>query len=471
MFDAATAPPRPAATTPAWLMRFLAAVLALALLAGGLSLWAAHTIGDAAQTIGRDAEPSVALALRMAATLADMDAAALVDSLTDNGAATGTSRRFGEGVGQLASDVVAASQNITYGEAEAAPLRALQRALALYEAAVTEARGAGSAGDLWITSRRVQWASRVNREMARPPAEALAAANADELEQRYAAYRATALLYGGAAFAAFAVLVAVLVIVQVWLARRVRRLVNPLLATATVIAGAAGLWFATAVLTERADLRAAKLDAYDSLHVLFQAKGAVNALRAEMSLWLLDPSVRPRAQERMDATAALLLGTDLSKPAAVQALQADLDKALALERRGLAADALAQAPHPGGLLGTEMDNVTFGAPEREAATDSIAWLARAESAIRAVQAQGGRQDHALVVTRWLDEAPGGPADDFAKLQAALDRTIAVNQGEFDRRVTSALGTARLMPAVTSGALVLAALLAAGGLWLRLREYR
>jgi len=469
MLDAAVPPARTAVSTPGWLVRSMMAIVVIAALAAVGSLWAASAIRDAAQTIGRDAEPSVALALRMTATLGDMDAAALGDSLTDNGAAIGTSLRFRQDTDQLAADVVEASRNITYGEAEAAPLRELQRMLAFYEQAVVEARYLGG-GDPWITSRRVQWASRVDRDMAVPQAEALATANADELERHYAAYRSTSLVLGAVVFVAYALLVAALVGVQLWLARRVRRWVNPLLAAATLVAGLCGLWFGAAVLSERAALRAAKADAYDSLSVLFQAKSSADALRADMSLWLLDPSVRTQAQARMDASAHALIGVDLGQPEQLRPLREALGRSLALERSGSATNAMSETPHPGGLLGRELDNITFGVAEWEAAIDSVARLVDAAGLVRAMQAQEGR-DHTLTVGRWLSERPDGGGGAFGALQAALDRTIAVNQAEFDRRVTSALGTAGLIPVVTSGALALVALLSIGGLWLRLREYR
>lgn len=472
MFDAAVAPGRPALTTPGRLVRWLAAIVVLAGLVAAASLWTAARIADAAQTVGRDAEPSVALALRMAATLGDMDAAALADSLTDNGAATGTSWPFRAGTDQLAADIVAASRNITYGEAEAAPLRELQRMLALYQQAVVEARYIGD-GNAWITSRRVQWASRVNRDFAVPQAEALAQVNADELEQHYAAYLATSLLFGAADLAAFALLVAVLAGAQVWLARRTRRVINPLLAAATVAAVASGLWFGGAVLNERADLRAAKADAYDSLRVLFQAKSAASQLRADMSLWLLDPSARAEANAGIDEAAHALTGINLSQSGPAQQVQAALAHALAEERGGNAAQARSDTPHVGGFLGAELDNITFGVPERTAATDCIARLTDAEGVMRAVLAeeQGQRRAHVFAVTQWLEQDPGGGGAAFKAVEEALDRTIAINQAEFDRRVTSALRTATQMPFITCGALVLVALLSAGGVWLRLREYR
>ena len=251
MFDAATIIAPPGVTTPGWLQRSLVAIVVLAVLAGGVSLWAAASIRGAAQTIGRDAEPSVELAFKMATLLEDMNAAALADSLTDGGAATGTSLAFRAAEWQLGKDLVSAARNVTYaGEVE--PLEQLQTWLLAYQEAIAEARTYGG-GDARVTAARVQWASRVNREFANPAAENLARVNAEVLEQEYEAYRSGSLLLGGGAFAASGLLVAALVVTQIWLARRMRRLVNPLLAGATLVAGAAGLWFAWAVLTERAD--------------------------------------------------------------------------------------------------------------------------------------------------------------------------------------------------------------------------
>jgi hypothetical protein len=269
----------------------------------------------------------------------------------------------------------------------------------------------------------------------------------------------------------FAVLVAVLLAVQVWLAGRMRRLVNPPLAAATLVAGACGLWFGVQVLAERADLRSAKSDAYDSLHVLFEAKSAANELRAGMSVWLLDPAARAEAQRRMDTAARALIGADLTRPAQARPLMDSLTQALASEQARDAPRARAATQNPGGLLGRELGNITFGVPEREAATESVADLAYAETVIRAVQAQEQQRDHVMAVVRWLDESPRGGTGAFLALESALDRTIAVNQSAFDRDVTSALRMSVLMPVVSTTAMVLTALLAAGGLWLRLREYR
>jgi hypothetical protein len=472
MSAALALPARSGISTPGLLQRAMATIAALSLLAAAASLWAAAGISDAARTIGHDAEPSVALGLLMAATLGDLDAASVDDALTDGGTTFGTSRAFQAGLADLSRDLVEAARNITYGEAEAAPLRDLQRLLLLYEEAVAEARYIG-AGSPALTAARVEWASRVDRDLAAPQAEALASANADELEHRYAAYRANSGIMGALGVGAFGLLLAALMATQVWLARRTRRLVNPPLALASLLTAASLLWFAYAVIGEREDLRAAKNDAYDSLHVLFQARAAVNTIRADMSLWLLDPGARADRRIRMEAAVKALVGGDinLAKPASTYPILAALQEALTLEENGQPKRALAAAPQLGGLLGAELGNVTYGVAERSAATDSVERLIDAETVARWVQGQEASQDHSGAIRRWLEDGPHGGSVAFAKVQEAIDRTIAVNQTEFDRHVAAALARAALIPFVTVGAMALAALLAVAGLWLRLREYR
>ncbi len=437
----------------------MALILLLCGLAAAGSLWAAAGVRDAAQTIGRDAEPSVALGLRMAATLSDMDAAVLADSLTDGGAATGTSLAYSIARDRLGADMVEAARNVTYGEAEAAPLRALQQATGMFERAVMEARYIG-AGDSFITSQRVQWASRVGNRFAMPEARALAAANADELERRYATYRAGSLLKGLLlGTGGFVLLNLSLILTQGWLTRRTRRVINPPLVLATAVTTVTALWFATAVVTEREALRSAKNDAYDSLRVLFDAKAEVNQLRSAMSLWLLDPATRPSAQVRLDQAAKNLTGEPLTQLARAR---------LVADGQFTPANGDVPKPELGGLLGQELKNVTFGRAEQEAAVASVDKLASAGAMVQRVQnlQMGDRQ---AAVSLWL-EAKGG-AGAFAEAQSAIDRTIAINQGAFDRSIAQTLRTAADMPWAISAAAALVALLSMIGLWQRLREYR
>ena len=188
------------------------------------------------------------------------------------------------------------------------------------------------------------------------------------------------------------------------------------------------------------------------------------------SLWLLDPATRTEALERIAQGQQALIGDSSHDPAQARGLAEALGIALATEQAGNAALARAQVPKTGGLLGTELANITFGVPERAAAKDAVNRLLEADVYLASIRIQALR-DPALAVARWLDQRPGGGAAVFAAEQAALDRTIAVNQAAFDADTAAILSRARLLAPVTLGALVLVATLSVGGLWLRLREYR
>jgi hypothetical protein len=458
-----------ALTTPDKLRRALAATLALALLTALLALHAAGAISDAARTIGRDAEPSVALGLRMQAALGELDAAALADALEGNGVATGTSRSFREARGALLADIIDAARNITYGEAQAAPLRALQASLPFYEEALAEARASGS--NAWLIARRMAWASRVNRLMAVPQAEALVAANAGPLEQRYANYRAGPVADGVFACMGFVGLIGALIWSQVWLARRVRRTVNVPLAAATLIAVLTALWFGSAVIGEREAIRTAKADAYDSLSVLYQAKAAASAIRADFARWLQDPSTRVESAASITADERALIAPDTALGTQRDSTLNALDRALRDEESGDTAQARAATPHLDGFLGKELENITFGPPERHAASDSVAALATAEQTVAHIAGEEREGRHATAVYLWTTAGPDGATIVFDRLRDALDRTIAVNQGAFDTNIEYALRVAGRMPWATSIGLGLAAVCAVAGVWQRLREYR
>jgi hypothetical protein len=57
------------------------------------------------------------------------------------------------------------------------------------------------------------------------------------------------------------------------------------------------------------------------------------------------------------------------------------------------------------------------------------------------------------------------------MDKSLDKAIAIADGAFERRASSARLIADWLPLVTGAALGLTLLLAAGGLWQRYQEYR
>jgi hypothetical protein len=258
---------------------------------------------------------------------------------------------------------------------------------------------------------------------------------------------------------------------EVWLAGRMRRILNPSLLAATLVAGIGAVWVVSAIAAQRAELRTAKSDAYDSLHALFQAESSAYALKADVSLWLLEPDGRPEASAAIDREFGALASVDLRRPEVSGPLARQLDEALVLENSHEPERSAARTPHIGGLLGKELDNITFGAAERAAATASVNRLIDFAGIIASVEALEQQGDHAAAVQRWLSERPGGGAEAILLLIAALDGAIAVNQAEFDRNANAALASMSLTPWIIDASLLFACLLSFAGLCPRLSEYR
>ena len=453
------------ASTPGRLALCLAAVVVTLLVAAGASLTASSRAGSTIRTIGTDAEPSVVLALQIGATLADMDAAAADDALGGGLSATGASQRWRDDKATLDALVVQAGRNITYAE-ETTALRGLLHWSGEYQASLAEVRDGADAANPMFAVRRLQWSHRLLTSFVQPEADALAAANRAPLEAAYALYRSLSAALGTLAVLAAALVCVVLAGVQVFLWRRTHRMVSPALGLALLVAAGLGVGLVVATLGEREDIRAAKADCYDSLDPLFAAKGAAAAMNGDLSYWLLDPGARDAQSAALLAHARAVLDVDVNDPATVAGVRARLLDAQRLETEGRPVEALAALPVMGGFLGREMANVTFGTRERDAASDAVRALLDLVAAAGRVRGLGGAEQR-LDALR-VREASYLPA--VAALQGALDRTIAVNQEEFDRDVAHAQRTTGWTPGVVMGTLVLIGLLAAAGLWPRYREY-
>ncbi len=448
--------------TPGRIALCLAAVVLSLLLAAAANLHAASSAASVIRTIGTDAEPSVVLALQIGATLSDMDAAAAEDALSGGFSATGASRRWWEDKARLDDLMVRSARNITYAK-ETAALQGLLRWVGEYHASLAEVRGAADPAHPFIATQRLQWSHRLLTEFALPEARALADANRTPLEAAYGEYNGIVAGSGILGVSSALIVSVVLAAVQVFLWRRTRRMFSPpvVLAALIGVAMAAGLLLVT--LREREAVRSAKTDCYDSLSALFDAKGVAAAMNADLSYWLLDPAARRAASDALNARMDELLVTgslDRSR------LRANLDAAQRLERDGHPVQAREALPAMSGLLGKELANVTFGAAERDPASDTVRFLldfVQAANRVRSLDAPENRVR--AVLARDTEAVPA-----LAGLQSALDRTVAVNQVEFDARIGRAQRLATWTPIVVCAGLALIGLLTAAGLWPRYREY-
>jgi hypothetical protein len=311
------------------------------------------------------------------------------------------------------------------------------------------------------TLARYRQATDLLKNQLLPAAHRLTDQHAQALEASYESQRGTARTSTVLVAVVGGLLLAVLLALQVYLARRYRRLLNPALAAATVLA-LIGVVLGVGLLTDEAEhLRAAKKDAFDSVLALTQARAISYDANADESRYLVDPdraaqyqrAFLDKSQQLLTLTGADLTSYDQTLAAAVAGYQRD--------HRDIAWN---------GFFGTEFRNITFTG-ERAAAEATLLryqTYQRDDRRIRAL-ATGGHLDDAIAFCTGFHEGDSNYA--FDQYDQALSALIAINQDAFARAIAD--GEHELdgwTPALLGGCAVILALVAIG-VWPRLAEYR
>ncbi len=475
--------------TPARLRLCLAAAWLTAGLLGAASFAGVRAHRQGVQSLGRDAAPSIIAAQQVKTNLAAMHALAvlgLLDSQDRPGGEGASGSRNGRASDNTTADraigtrrrgateaLMVAAGNITYGDAERVPIRAMLEGLGPYEARLAEARLLHGRGDKAFVEP-LRRADGLLQNTLLPAAEALDHANRAALDAGHDQARAAAgwawawlLVAGLAALAVFGA-------TQVFLTRKMRRRVNPALAAATfaVLAGLVAL--GSVYAKAGGQLHRAKADCFESIHVLEQARADGYDMLAAQRLALLDPVRGAVYQARFRDRAARL-----ASPPQGMAIDALVNQVTSQRLpAGRPGDEEAEARRWGelarqelpsdfkGHLAVELRNVTF-AGEREAAVETL----RAFAAFLAVDAQvQGRANKAEAVALAVRDDPGGATRAFAGFEAALGRTLTINHAEFDRAVERGFGAVRGWDWASLGLALGIGLLATLGLRPHLREY-
>jgi hypothetical protein len=248
---------------------------------------------------------------------------------------------------------------------------------------------------------------------------------------------------------------------QLYLARRFRRLLNPLLALATVLVfalTAAG----TALLTAEAEhLRVAKKDAFDSLLALNQARAISYDANADESRYLIDPQRADQYQQAFLAKSQQLLtltGADLTS----------YDQALAIALTAYHNNHDTIGWH--GFYGTEFRNITFTG-ERDAAETTLQryqTYQQDDRRIRHLATTGHLRDAIALCTSYH---PGDSNYAFDRYDQALAALIAINQNAFEHAIHDGDNDLRGWSVIPWATAVAIAALAVLGPRARLTEYQ
>ncbi|SEK51314.1 hypothetical protein [Streptacidiphilus jiangxiensis] len=446
--------------------------MTLAVLVGVVTVSAASGARDAWSTIGDRQAPQVVDATGLYQALTDLDAqsaniilfgadpafaSARSTALTDFATDRTTADR------DLQQATLAAAGNAGAQQALASALDGLGqyqdlagRSMALNDSAH---RPAGHPLPAALTLYRQ--ATDLMRSRLLPAADRLVIANNSAYETTYTAQRSalsTALVWSLVLLVA---LLAGLVAVQAWLTLRFRRVVNPALAAATLIATAL-LGLATSLFPDQREYqRVARHDAFDSVVALTRARALVADANADESRYLLDADRAASYQDSFLTTSQAVL----TLPGATIA---DYDGQLA------SAVGAYRANHDDvrfqGFYGTEFRNITFPGERAAAERTLSAYQAYQvdDRKIRAFVAQGQLSQAIAYDTSY---AAGGSDADFGAHDAALQQLIGVNADAFHGAVRD--GSAELdtdLPLLAAGAAAVA-LLCLLGARPRLAEFR
>jgi hypothetical protein len=294
-----------------------------------------------------------------------------------------------------------------------------------------------------------------------PAATLLTTANASALDMSYNQGRSTAMSGRVLVLVLGLAVAGALLGTQVFLALRFRRLVNPALAAATVLAVGLAIAGAVQLGAQAGSLKVAKQDAFDSILVLTQASAVSYDANADETRFLVDPG---RAAAYQDTF--LRKSQELVNVGNVGIFS--YDAALAADIRGYQAD---QADvRFGGYLGAEFRNITFTG-ERAAATRALLAYQVYEKDDRKLRAMA-KTNLGQAIAFDIGTSPGQSDWAFNQWDGALRSVITINENAFTAAIRDGHTTGSpwiaLIPAIGTA---LIAALAIAGTRPRLAEYR
>jgi hypothetical protein len=252
-----------------------------------ISIFGVNFQRQAIKTVGKDAAPSILTAQQLQDSFADMDASLANELLLKPGTNQQAIANFDKNRKKIADRLVAASKNITYPEEEKI-IQNLQFNSSAYLLKLQAARDAHQRGDLVSTLNIYQSAATLMDREIIPQAEQLGRVNAQELEKTYARQSYTSGGIGVSIAIVGLLLIAILVVIQVFIYQRMRRILNLPLLGATTIAIVFLGYTTSSFVGATSHLKTAKVDAFDSLYALRKMRSLSYKANADESRYLLD---------------------------------------------------------------------------------------------------------------------------------------------------------------------------------------
>jgi hypothetical protein len=419
-----------------------------------ISIYGVNSQRQAIKTVGKDAAPSVLTAQQLQDSFADMDASLANELLLKSGDNQQVLLDFEKNRKKIADRLVAAAKNITYPEEEQI-IQTLQFNSSAYFLKLQEARDAHKRGDAVSTLNIYQSAANLMDRDIIPQAEKLSQVNSQALEKTYAEQ---SIANGGISLLIAVVglaLVAILVTIQLFLYRRMRRVLNLPLLGATAIAVIFLGYTSSAFVGATNNLKIAKVDAFDSLNALRKMRSLSYRANADESRYLLDRGNSAKHERSFtDKTNKILMMPN--NKTSIEDIINNIDQ---------------QRPTSGltGLFSAELNNITF-VGERELAIDTLKSFndyLKIDKQIRQL-ASSGKINEAIALC--IGTKPGESNFAFDRYKDIHTKLMELNKAEFDKNIE--LGNDRVanFEIIATVALASIAILTLFGVRPRLLEY-
>lgn len=420
----------------------------LLLLIGEVTLGRARA---ALSTIAKDTAPSIIAAQAINVGLASLDG-----SVADMLLATTAEQRerakavFEESRVAITRRLIEAAQNITFGEAEKRPITTMFLELGRYLELVSDARnGRGQSGTSDAAAASYRRASELLHKTILEAGHALDRANSGRMTFAYDAQQSAitgtelfALLVGG-------LLMTTLVLAQIFLFRRMRRVFNLGLLAASFATLFFVIYLVSAFGNARDDLRVAKKDAFDSVHLMAEAQALVHDAYGDSRRFLLEGVNTTQLQADFDRKVTRLS----TQPVPSEAILREL------ARKRVSFN---------GLLAKELKNVTFPGEDRLArqAIDDFAQFVGRDGRMREL----ARSNRGFAIELATGNRSDGLREAFNAFDDRLRQIIALNRREFDAVIDVGQQSLRRAAYMDPGFALLIALASFLGMRPRIREY-
>jgi hypothetical protein len=408
----------------------------------------------AIETIGKDSAPSILTAQRLKDALAGMDANAVNELLVKPGANPQAIKDYEERRKAFAERIVLVAENITYDEKEKNPIKTMQLFIGDYITQIQRARLFNEQGNIQGVLTSYRKAAEIMDKTLLPAADELANVNLTYLEITYTEQKDA---NGRSLFLAIIsslFLIGILVIIQLFIYQRMRRIINPMLLGATAISLIFLGYTTKAFLSASYHLKVAKQDAFTSLYKLRQGRALVYAINSDESRYLLDKQFASQHQKAFFEKAAKVVTIPQGQTFA---------SVVAAAQQNPKIDGFT------GYLADALNNITFPG-EKEAALNTLSAFGvyfNLDQKIRQLEESGKHAEAIAFCTGYNRGESNWAFDEFKK---AHDVTLNINLKAFDHAISQGFKDVDGFEISTPVVAVTISLLTLFGLMPRIKEY-